>query len=533
MLLNKDVRTENKLKELLTFSSKPANDDRKIKRIRVQTEKIKESKEQAEICSPKKKKKESSCASGNNESPKKSKEKKRKDESAAARKTEKKNQETVALCTEKEILSDLSSQFSLESELNKKSTEDGTSLTTTWRLCKPALQSEVIPETQSHVQQTVNAHIPPPQKVLQLFSLLLDPIVSGYMKKMVDQFGSQNIQECAPHHGHESVFLNLDSSEHSKGYDHNACSSTPLISLDQMPMSTMISEASSDKTYFDSSQSFEMPYSATPQQTVTLRRSPRKKINLPAMPVGDELSYDQPKQFTLSSDSPTTYLPRTPSRKTNISSSPGEFTSLTESPLPTTHLQMKNMVTPMEAQKNYSQMDHFTFPTNSPMATNTSTSSNFRTSPRKNPTSTSLNSRTSPRKMPFKSTLEVDISTEKNNLSKLLGNSNITIDKEVLAVAVRLAKKSAKPAYTLTMKLMPGLFTTEEMALSRGQGLLAKKGDLRPALDKDKVLVLKDYVRCWCKANGFSDPSDSLINEAITEKISYARKQLKRKLYSA
>lgn len=527
--------TENKLKELLAFSFKPANADHTTKRIRVQTEKVKESKEQADICSPKKKKKESSCASGNNESPKKSKEKKRKDESAAARrKTEKKNQETVALCTEKEILSDLSSQFSLESELNKKS-EEGTSLTSTWRLCKPALQSEVIPETQSHVQQTVNAHIPPPQKVLQLFSLLLDPSVTGYMKKMVDQFGSQNIQECASHHGHESVFLNLDSPEHSKGFDHNACSSTPLISLDQLPMSNMLSEASSDKPYFDLSQSFEMPYSATPPQTVTLRRSPRKKINLPAMPVEDELPYDQPQQFNLSNDSRpiSTYLPRTPSRKTNISSCPGQFNSLTESPLPITHSQINNMVTPMEAQKNYSKTDHFTFPTNSPMATNTTTSSNFRTSPRKIPTSTPSNSRISPRKMSSKSTLEVDISTEKNNLSKLLGNSNITIDKEVLAVAVRLAKKSAKPAYTLTMKLMPGLFTTEEMALSRGQGLLAKKGDLRPALDKDKVSVLKDYVRCWCKANGFSDPSDSLINEAITEKISYARKQLKRKLYSA
>lgn len=123
----------------------------------MQTEQIKESKEQADISSPKKKKKESSCASGNNESPKKSKEKKRKNKSAAARKTEKKNQETVALCTEKEILSDLSSQFSLESELNKKS-EEGTSLTSTWRLCKPALQSEVIPETQSHVQQTVSKY---------------------------------------------------------------------------------------------------------------------------------------------------------------------------------------------------------------------------------------------------------------------------------------------------------------------------------------------------------------------------------------
>lgn len=155
----------------------------------------------------------------------------------------------------------------------------------------------------------------------------------------------------ASHHGHESVFLNLDSSEHSKEFDQNACLSTPLISLDQMPMSTMLSE---DNPYFDSSQSFEMPCSATPSQTVTLRRSSRKKTNLPAMPVEDELSYDQPQQFNLSNDSLRpilTYLPRTPSRKTNISSSPGQFTSLTESPLLTTHLQINNMVTPMEAQK--------------------------------------------------------------------------------------------------------------------------------------------------------------------------------------
>lgn len=151
--------TENKLKELLTFSFKPANADHKTKKIRVQTEKIKESKEQADICSPKKKKKESSCAGGNNESPKKNQRRRRErmDESAAARKTERKNQETVALCTEKKILSDLSSQFCLESELNKKS-EEGTFLTTTWILCKPALQSEVIPETQSHVQQTVSKY---------------------------------------------------------------------------------------------------------------------------------------------------------------------------------------------------------------------------------------------------------------------------------------------------------------------------------------------------------------------------------------
>lgn len=49
VLLNRDVCTENKLKELLTFSFKPANadhknSDHKTKRIRVQTEKIKERK---------------------------------------------------------------------------------------------------------------------------------------------------------------------------------------------------------------------------------------------------------------------------------------------------------------------------------------------------------------------------------------------------------------------------------------------------------------------------------------------------------
>lgn len=41
--------------------------------------------------------------------------------------------------------------------------------------------------------------------------------------------------------------------KHSKGLHHDACSSIPLISLDQIPMTTMLPEASSEKTYFDSS----------------------------------------------------------------------------------------------------------------------------------------------------------------------------------------------------------------------------------------------------------------------------------------
>lgn len=62
--------------------------------------------------------------------------------------------------------------------------------------------------------------------------------------------------------------------KHSKGLYHDACSSIPLISLDHISMPTMLSEASSDKTYFDSSQSFAMLYIAMPPVTL---RSPEEE----------------------------------------------------------------------------------------------------------------------------------------------------------------------------------------------------------------------------------------------------------------
>lgn len=166
-----------------------------------------------------------------------------------------------------------------------------------------------------------------------------------------------------------SQFFNLDSSEHSKGYDHTASSiPVPLIYLDQMPMSTMLSETSSDKTYFDSSQSFDNTTDRATQKITS------EKNTLPAMPVGDEISYNKPQQFTVSADPPTrpisTYLPRTPSRKTNTSS---QFTSLTDSPFLTTHLPMNNNGFPnVGTKKNYSQTDYFTLPTDFAMATNSS-----------------------------------------------------------------------------------------------------------------------------------------------------------------
>ncbi|KAL3874031.1 hypothetical protein ACJMK2_037100 [Sinanodonta woodiana] len=75
----------------------------------------------------------------------------------------------------------------------------------------------------------------------------------------------------------------------------------------------------------------------------------------------------------------------------------------------------------------------------------------------------------------------------------LIGNRSVTIDKEVIATAVRLSIKSSSPAYTLSMKLIPGL--------------------------------------CWCKTNNLMALYDTEINEAITERVSYARKLVKKSLH--
>lgn len=88
-----------------------------------------------------------------------------------------------------------------------------------------------------------------------------------------------------------------------------------------------------------------------------------EKNTLPAMPVGDEISYNKPQQFTVSADPPTrpisTYLPRTPSRKTNTSS---QFTSLTDSPLLTTHLPMNNNGFPNVGTKKKTTAKQITSP---------------------------------------------------------------------------------------------------------------------------------------------------------------------------
>lgn len=45
-------------------------------------------------------------------------------------------------------------------------------------------------------------------------------------------------------------------------------------------------------------------------------------------------------------------------------------------------------------------------------------------------------------------------------------------------------------------------------------------------------MFIVDYVTSWCKTNGFDKPTEQQLNDAITERISYARKQLRPKQHS-
>lgn len=73
---------------------------------------------------------------------------------------------------------------------------------------------------------------------------------------------------------------------------------------------------------------------------------------------------------------------------------------------------------------------------------------------------------------------------------KLLESSSIEVDKANLKKASSLIKKHNNPGYALCLKVILLLFTDEELALSRGQGLIkTKHGTLRPY--KEKVQVMK------------------------------------------
>jgi hypothetical protein len=58
-------------------------------------------------------------------------------------------------------------------------------------------------------------------------------------------------------------------------------------------------------------------------------------------------------------------------------------------------------------------------------------------------------------------------------------------------MAVRLSIKSSKPAYTLTMKLVPGLFTKKRWPSPEDRDCWQERMILKPVLDKEKISTLK------------------------------------------
>ena len=73
-------------------------------------------------------------------------------------------------------------------------------------------------------------------------------------------------------------------------------------------------------------------------------------------------------------------------------------------------------------------------------------------------------------------------------------SSELLVNRGKLRKATTLANQyeGGKAAFTLTSKLAALVFSTEELAQSRGQGIReAKKGDIRPVLNPGKVEVMK------------------------------------------
>ena len=79
---------------------------------------------------------------------------------------------------------------------------------------------------------------------------------------------------------------------------------------------------------------------------------------------------------------------------------------------------------------------------------------------------------------------------------KLIDTSDIFVDRKLKRKAVEAAKKKpTKAAYILMYKLLDRVFSIEELASSRGQGIgRTSTDDVRPVLDKNKMDALKGKV---------------------------------------
>ena len=99
---------------------------------------------------------------------------------------------------------------------------------------------------------------------------------------------------------------------------------------------------------------------------------------------------------------------------------------------------------------------------------------------------------------------------------RLLASSEVEVEASKLRAICRRSRRDTKPGVCIVRKLIILLFSTEELAQSRGQGIgRCTKGDLRPPLSPAKIQALKGFFfKVICYQNAFQHhiKLDQMIN---------------------
>ncbi|XP_056022461.1 uncharacterized protein LOC125667935 [Ostrea edulis] len=504
VLRGKNLSSEDSVELLIAHFKKAENENqsekRDRKRERNQTERAKESQEQDKEMSPKKKRKnvenedkdnqiegkdegrknnnEEKKNNANDEAKKnKNKpDKKNKVEEKSKKKTmevatpkikekqEKKAESSVQLLTSKEMLS--SSSLCEQFGLAAATQNIDNSKDDLTLTSTWALCNPEL-ERSSVMSATVPSYdaIQPPNDVIEVFRLLLKPQIQRYMRSVITQF-------------HETT-SQID----------NTMTDTCIPTYTTMSPATWTQDSN-----------YTQPAPWTPQitepslhqQMPTLQISPPHSTHyMPPRQMPPQMPPQISPQITLKQIQPQITLEQMPPQ-ISLEQSPMQH-MLPNHAIPSQH------VTPQK----------------------------MNTAPQQMP-SNHVDSPITPRRSPRKHVSTPELSD--GQMTRLLSNHPLTVRRDALRKAKSAAKKvhSSKMAFTLTAKLLPAVFSCEELALSRGQGLKSKDGDKRPVLDVTKMTVLKEYVAVWCEKNG-GKHGEKEVNDAVTEQISYARKKLKGK----
>ncbi|XP_061163038.1 mucin-5AC-like [Saccostrea echinata] len=341
----------------------------------------------------------------------------------------------------------------------------------------------------------------PPADVVQLFELLLKPSVQDYMQAVVKQFKSGQSESCVNSQMVDKSYETLDQEIRMPTLTTQTW--TPYTNYTQPPPwsahDTYISEQTPQTT-------LNTPTLKTPTKQSTTRNTHFQHFTT----LQDNNVISTPQSFITTHNIQPRYthiqsLQNTNTDPLSITNVLPFQNAVTQSVQDTNTLSFQNTVT--QSVQNM---------TLSPQSTTSPVISQQNTLP------------TTPRRSPRKHASTPEDSD--SQMTKLLAHHSLKVRRESLRKAKDAAKKAhpTKMAFTMTAKLLPAIFSWEELASSRGQGIKSKEGDLRPVLDNSKMDVLKEYIAIWCNQNGGSF-SEKSVNDAVTEQVSYARKKIKSK----